>query len=205
MLLACRLLGMPSADYTDPRHPLQRRIQTLLARYADIPESQITLAVDGCNLPVFRLPLTALASAYARLMAARLAGEDRAGAAARARVVRAMVRSPEMVAGASRFTTDFLRAGRGRWVGKEGAEGVYAVGLAPGGKAARAVGIAFKIEDGSARPRDAVTLELLARIGRLPLEARRELANYAEPKVLNARGLEVGRIEAESPIALARR
>jgi L-asparaginase II len=110
------------------------RIRTLLARYADIPESVITIALDGCNLPVFRLPLQALAVAYARLMAPRLPGEDRAGAAVRTRIVRAMASRPEMVAGAGRFTTDFLRAGRGRWIGKEGAEGVYAVGLAPEGR-----------------------------------------------------------------------
>ncbi len=199
MLLACRLLQMPAAQYTDPGHPLQRRIRTLLAWHADIPESAITIAVDGCNLPVFRLPLSALATAYARLMAARLPNEDRGGAAARVRVVRAMTRSAEMVAGAGRFTTDFLRVGRGRWIGKEGAEGVYAVGFAPE-RGGRAVGLALKIEDGSARPRDAVTLDLLERLGRLPPEIRRELAPYAEPKVCNAGGVEVGRIDAEVPL-----
>ena len=47
--------------------------------------------------------------------------------------------------------------------------------------AKQAVGVAFKIEDGSARPRDAVTLEVLSRLGRLPEAARRTLAAYAEP------------------------
>ena len=203
MLLACRLLGLPSGGYVEPGHPLQRRIRATVARYAGIPESRIVDAVDGCSLPVFLLPLAALAGAYARLLAARLPGEEKASAAARARIVRAMVRSPFMVAGTRRFTTDFLEAGGGRWIGKEGAEGVYAVGLAPppGG---RAVGIAFKIEDGSTRPRDAVTLEILSRLGRLPQETRRALDAYAEPRVLNARGLDVGRVEAEVPLAAAR-
>ena len=131
LLLACRALGLPHDGYTDPGHALQRRIRTLVARYADIPESRITVAVDGCNLPVFRLPLSALAGAYARLMAGRLPGEEPAAAAARARIVRALTKQPFMVAGTGRFTTDFLAAGRGRWIGKEGAEGVYAVGLRP--------------------------------------------------------------------------
>ncbi len=199
MLLACRLLGLPAAGYADPGHPLQRRIRATVARYAGIPESQIVDAVDGCSLPVFRLPLAALARAYARLLAVRIPGEDRGSASARSRIVRAMVRSPFMVGGTGRFTTDFLAAGRGRWIGKEGAEGVYAVGLAPS-SGGRAVGIAFKIEDGSTRPRDAVTLDLLSRLGRLPPEARRALDAYAEPRVLNARGLDVGRIEADVPL-----
>jgi len=200
MLLACRLLDLPAASYAEPGHPLQRRIRATLARYAGVPESDLAVAVDGCSLPVFRLPLSALAAAYARLLSARLPGEERPAAAARARIVRAMTQSPFMVAGSGRFTTDFIAAGRGRWIGKEGAEGVYAVGLAPS-SAGKAVGIAFKIEDGSARPRDAVTLDILSRLGRLPQETRRAFAAYAEPRVTNARGLEVGRIEAEVPIS----
>jgi L-asparaginase II len=203
MLLACRILDLPHATYTDAGHPLQRRIRSLLARYAGVPEAEISVAVDGCNAPVFRLPLSALAVAYARLMAGRLPGEDQASAAVRVRIVRAMIKSPEMVAGAARFTTDFLREGRGRWIGKEGAEGVYAVGLRPGAKGS-AMGVAFKTEDGSARPRDAVTLQLLERLGQLPIEVRRALSSYAEPVVHNALGLDVGRIEADVPVARSR-
>jgi L-asparaginase II len=199
MLLACRLLDLSPQDYVDPGHPLQRKIKTILARYADVAESEIAVAVDGCNLPVFRLPLSALARAYVRLLAARVAGESAAAAAARARLVRAMWRSPFLVAGTGRFTTDFLSAGSGRWIGKEGAEGVYVVGLA--GRNGPAMGIAFKIEDGSARPRDAVTLDLLTKLGRLPESERRAFSSYAEPKLHNAIGAEVGRIEADAPIA----
>jgi L-asparaginase II len=201
MLLACRLLAFPHADYTDPGHPLQRRIRSLLALYAGVSESDITVAVDGCNAPVFRLPLSALAAAYARLMAERVPGEERRAPAARARIVRALVRRPEMVAGAGRFTTDFIAAGRGRWIGKEGAEGVYAVGFRAASKRGRCVGAAFKIEDGSARARDAVTMALLERLGEIPDQTRRSLAAYAEPMVHNARGFDVGRIEADVPLA----
>jgi L-asparaginase II len=205
LLLACRVLDLPVDGYTDGAHPLQRRIRTLLARHADVAESRITSAVDGCNLPAFRLPLSALATAYARLVAPRQKGEDAALAAVRARLVRAMWRRPEMVAGTGRFTTKFLDAGRGRWIGKEGAEGVYAVGVAPRRRGEKALGLAFKVDDGSARPRDAVTLAALDRLGLLPLELRRRLASYAEPPVLNALGIDVGRIEADVPLASARR
>lgn len=201
LLLACRALGLSHTDYTDPGHALQRRIRTLVARYADIPESRITMAPDGCNLPAFRLPLSALAGAYARLVAGRLPGEEPRAAAVRARIVRALTKQPDLVAGTGRFTTDFIAAGRGRWIGKEGAEGVYCVGLRCAARGGKAIGIAFKIEDGSARPRDAVTLSALDRLGALPVKVRRALTSYAEPPVHNALGLEVGRIEADVPIA----
>jgi L-asparaginase II len=198
LLLACRILDLPHAAYDEPGHPLHKRIKTLLARYADVAESSMGSAVDGCSLPVYRIPLSALAFAYARLVADRVAGEDRAVAAVRRRVVRAMIARPEMVAGEGRFTTDFIVAGRGRWIGKEGAEGVYAVGLAPA--KGPAIGIAFKIEDGSLRARDAATLDILERLGELPEPIRRALVSYAEPRLTNAAGTDVGRIEAQVPL-----
>jgi L-asparaginase II len=115
-----------------------------------------------------------------------------------------MIRRPEMVAGAGRFTTDLMTAGRGRWIAKEGAEGVYAVALSPD-RRGRSTGIAFKIEDGSARARDAVTLAVMTRLSVLPDDARRALAVYAEPVLHNARGLDVGRVEADVPLVGKRR
>ena len=117
----------------------------------------------------------------------------------RDRLCAAMGESPGMVAGRGRFTTEFLQAGRGRWIGKEGAEGVYAIGL-ESRRGEKALGIAFKLEDGSTRARDAVGLAILARLGRLPASARRDLSRHVSPLLRNVRGLEVGRIEADVPL-----
>ncbi len=104
-----------------------------------------------------------------------------------------------MVAGRGRFTTDFLEAGPGRWIGKEGAEGVYAIGISSR-RGEKALGIAFKLDDGSSRARDAVALDVLARLGLLSASSRRALSRYLSPVVRNARGLDVGRIVAEVPL-----
>ncbi len=146
------------------------------------------------------LPVAALAGAYARLVAAsRLPGEDAASAAVRARIVKAMTRRADMVAGSGRFTTDFMEAGRGRWVAKEGSEGVYAVGVRADSPRGKAFGLAFKIEDGSTRGRDAIALAAIDRLGALPAEVRRALAAFGEPVIRSAAGAEVGRIEAHLP------
>jgi L-asparaginase II len=200
LLLACRLLGYPSKGYWEASHPLQRAIRMRLSELASFPESEIDWAIDGCGLVVFRLPLAALALAYARLLARRVPSETPARARARHAVVRAMFEAADMVGGTGFFTTEFLRTGRGRWIGKEGAEGVYAVGLLAGAAHGRAVGIALKIEDGSARARPAVTLALLAAMGWLPVGARRALAGFAAPPVENTTGAVVGSIDAEVPI-----
>jgi L-asparaginase II len=105
-----------------------------------------------------------------------------------------------MVAGRGRFTTELLEAGTRRWIGKEGAEGVYAIGLAPRRRAERPAGIAFKIEDGSSRGRDAVSFALLDQLGYLDAPARRRLAEHETIPLRNASGRLVGRIEAAVPI-----
>ena len=198
LLLACRVYGFSPRGYLEPGHPIQKEVLRRVADFSGVPAAKIPIGVDGCGLPVFFLPLAALARAYAGLVAKGRPGESRVAAAARRRVVRAMTASAAMVGGRGRFTTDFLRAGGGRWIGKEGAEGVYAVAVAPSGSSrGRAIGLALKIEDGSTRARDAVTLALLDRLGLLPRSARRSLTAYRAPVICNARGDDVGSIEAE--------
>ncbi|HEY7369988.1 MAG TPA: asparaginase, partial [Thermoanaerobaculia bacterium] len=145
LLLACRLLGLPVRGYEKAEHPLQVRIRERLGELSGVPARSIATAVDGCGLPVFFLSLSGLAVAYARLAAVSLPGETPSRRAARRAVWRAFGGSPWMVAGSGRFTTEFLEAGRGRWIGKEGAEGVYAVSLRPAPRG-RALGVAWKID-----------------------------------------------------------
>jgi L-asparaginase II len=108
--------------------------------------------------------------------------------------------APDMVAGTGFFTTELLRAGSGRWIGKEGAEGVYAVGVRGRGADGVASGLALKIEDGSARARPAVTLAILREMGWMSASAGRKLDAFAAPAVVNAAGATVGSIDAELPI-----
>ncbi len=188
LLLACRAYGFPARGYTLSTHPIQREVLRRISLFCGVPADSIPVAVDGCNLPVFFLPMSALARGYAALLSGA-EGKPGTAEAAASRVVGAMTASPGMVAGKDRFTTAFLRAGRGKWIGKEGAEGVYAVGVRVSARSGgSAIGIALKIEDGSTRARDAVTLALLERLDLLPDRARAALSRYRRPAVRNVRG-----------------
>jgi L-asparaginase II len=197
MLLACRLFGFEPRRYEEPDHPLQRMILDTIAFYALFPRDRIEIGIDGCSLPVFRLPISRLATAYARLLAPeRLDGEDAPATTARRRVVGAMTGSPFFVSGTGQFTTRFLEAGAGRWIGKEGAEGVYAIGIAtPDNR-----GIAFKIDDGGARSRNAIAMNLLGKIGEWCGTAPGSLAEYVRPRLRNARNIPIGEIIADVPL-----
>lgn len=192
MLLACRLHGWETERYVAPDHPLQRAIAAGYAALLDLPRALEPCGIDGCSAPTFALPLADLARSYALLGAPHAAlANDRDIALQSA--FSAMGAFPEMVAGPERFTTALIAATSGRLVGKEGAEGVYAVAA----RSPSPVGVALKIADGSERSRDAVVLELLSRLGLLATEERAALAAFDHPRVHNHRGVEVGEIVAE--------
>ncbi len=149
MVATCVAAGWPTAGYRDPGHPLQVAIRALVEEVTG--ESAAPVSVDGCGAPLFSTSLAALARVFGRIAAAP--AREPGGAAAA--VAAAMTAHPDLVGGTGRDVTAFMRAVPGL-VAKDGAEGVYAAGLADG------TGVAFKVADGSARPRPAIMAAALA-------------------------------------------
>lgn len=195
MLLACRCLDLPAAGYIEPGHPLQQRIAAEMERFTGIASGEMGVGVDGCSVPTFHLPLSAAARAWAVLAAPHLAGLPEEIAAAAERILEAMARAPEMVAGPGRFTTRLAEVTGGRVVGKEGAEGLYCLAV----RGPVALGVALKIADGSERARDGVAMEVLRQIGSLSAEEFDELEQegFYRPELRNHRELPVGCIVPE--------
>jgi L-asparaginase II len=104
-----------------------------------------------------------------------------------------MTEAPAMVAGAGRFTTRLMEVTGGRILGKEGAEGLYAVAV----RGPVALGLAVKITDGGERCRDGVVLELLRQAGCLAAAELAELAAFYRPERRNWRDLLVGEVVPE--------
>ncbi|MCA1732221.1 MAG: asparaginase, partial [Acidobacteria bacterium] len=209
MLLASRLLDLPSASYNDIEHPLQRQILQVLADFAGLESGEIGLAIDGCGVPAFHLPLHRTAFAFARLTAMSSDATEpplpRYADAAR-EIYEAMTRNPDYVAGAWSITTPLMKAFEGRLLAKEGAEGFYAMGLdavlsAPilerlGLEEGPSIGIAVKVSDGSmTRGRDPAVLRTLEQLG-LSIDTEM-LATYRDRRITNCAGIEVGRIRSE--------
>ncbi|WP_066584191.1 asparaginase [Cellulomonas timonensis] len=135
--------GWDTAAYLDPGHPLQLAVRATLAELTGEPASHPT--VDGCGAPLFATTLRGLARAFATIARA----PQMAPGSAEARVAQAMSAHPWHVAGTGRDATEVMRAAPGL-IAKDGAEGVYAAALPDG------TSIAFKVADGSARPRPAI-------------------------------------------------
>lgn len=149
MLAACVAAGWDTSNYLDPDHPLQQLMKQTLADMAG--EAVLATGIDGCGAPVMSLSLTGLARAFGR-MASAPAGTDEA------RVADAIRAYPQWLGGTRRDVTALIRGVPGL-IAKDGAEAVYAVGLADGR------GVALKIADGGQRARPVVLAAVLRSMG----------------------------------------
>jgi len=209
MLLATQAMDAPSANYIDPKHPLQEMIRSTLADFAGLEANEIPMAIDGCGVPAFFVSIQRAAYAFARLMAT---SEGAAGAIDRystssEHVVEAMTAFPYFVAGAWSMTTPLIEAFGGDLLAKEGAEGFYAMAVAPSFASTLtnrlkldddcALGIALKIDDGSmTRGRNPVILKTLELLG-FDLAAKPVLQRYREWPLRHVAGTLVGAVRAE--------
>jgi L-asparaginase II len=211
MLLATQVMDVPDSGYIESGHPLQILMRSTLADFAAVDAGRIPHAVDGCGVPAFFLPLYRAAYAYARLMATA----QRQGAPgslerymeSAASIVESIAGFPHYVAGNWSMTTPLIAGFEGELVGKDGAEGFYAIALSPrlsgeltdslGVADDAAVGIALKIEDGSMdRGRNPAILRLLDLLG-LGISARPALEAWRRPVLRNHAGTVVGEARAE--------
>ena len=166
-LALARAEGWELTGYRLPDHPVQRTMLAEVAAAAELDESAIPTAVDGCAVVTFALSLERMAAAFTRL--AELDGAERVLAAMRAH--------PELVGGLGSLDTDLMQTHPG-WVAKGGAEGLLCA-VSPDG-----TGYALKAEDGSSRPLRAALGRFLGEdLGPTPIE--------------NTRGERVGEVEID--------
>jgi L-asparaginase II len=188
MLLLADSIGAPLADYLDPSHPVQKEIERSVSHFTGVPPDQLVRGIDGCSAPNFAVPLRSLAHGFARLT---LEEPDPVYGNAPQRIARAMSRHPELVSGQGRNDLALMRAGRGDWVSKVGADGVQAMA-----SISRGIGIAAKVSDGQLAPLMVAFVSALEQLGWLDEESRVALATLIPPPLKNAAGIEVGEMRA---------
>jgi L-asparaginase II len=149
----------------------------------------VGVAVDGCSVSVFIVPLSRMARAWARFAAARPTGDARERALHRIRG--AMLRYPRTTCGAGRLSAELMEHTGSRVVAKGGAEGLQCLGLPE-----RSLGIAIKCEDGAARAVGPATVALLEWMGAISPSEVAALEPKRRPVLHNHAGLEVGYLSA---------
>ncbi|HEV2669639.1 MAG TPA: asparaginase [Gemmatimonadales bacterium] len=167
MLALAKHHGWPTEFYARTEHPVQQRCLTSISTYTDVPAQEIGVAVDGCGVACFALPLRSMALAYTRLEGP---------------ILEAMVMHPELIAGEGRPCTEMMRAHPGRVTAKVGAEGVYSALLLR-----ERLGVALKVEDGHSLASALAIAAVLAALGLKP-----QPASLLTRPIMNSRGETVG-------------
>jgi L-asparaginase II len=184
-LAYCVQHGLSTADYVDPQHPLQQAIRRDVARAVGIDADDLKMGIDGCSAPNYAFPLSKLAYGYARLASG---AQDSEFGESFAQLSEAMTAHPDMVSGTARSDLAFMQAGRGDWVTKVGADGVQAFASKSRGEA-----FAIKISDANKPALFAATVEVLDQLGWLDDAQSTQLAKWRAERLVNLRGLVVGR------------
>jgi len=193
MLATAVKLGLEPRGYERPDHPLQVMIGQTISETCCVALDHTRMGVDGCSVPTWALPLSALARGFARLGTG--VGLTPARASVAQRLIAACFASPILVAGEGRFDTIVMAALAPTIFVKGGAEGVHCAALPELG-----LGIALKIDDGAKRATEHALSEVLAAL--VP-EAAQVLTAQLEDELLNWRGISVGRVLASEALVRA--
>ncbi|HEX4628533.1 MAG TPA: asparaginase, partial [Gemmatimonadales bacterium] len=206
MLALARHHGWPTEGYIRLEHPVQQRCLADMSRWTDVPLGEIKTAVDGCGVVCFAVPLRNMAGAYARLtntefgMRNAESKNERRDAiepprpfrmpTSALRIVEAMLRHPDLIAGEGRPCTTIMRAHPGRVIVKVGAEGVYCAVLTQ-----ERLGIALKVADGHALGSALAMAAVLEALGLRP-----QPASLGPRPNVNTRGETVGELRVNGEL-----
>lgn len=184
MLACAHTAGWPLFGYERAAHDVQQCCLQSVAKWSGLGAGDIGIAVDGCGVVEYALPLHNMARAYAQLA---VAASSEAGIPQR--VVGAMQTRPFLVGGSDRFDSALIEETEGRVVAKIGAEGVHSAAILDQG-----IGIAIKVEDGSPRAQFPALVRALQQLDALPATLPPRLEEFLHRQIRNTRGEPVGEI-----------
>ncbi len=180
MLFTCVINGWDTRTYLEKDHPLQQLCKTTVEEVTG--ETVEHIGIDGCGAPVMSTSLIGLARAFGKF-AGPAADENQK------LIADAIKAHPEYLGGTRRDVTKLIQGVPGL-IAKDGAEGVYAIGLGDG----RA--LALKIEDGSDRARIVVANSLLKNVLNV---VSAEVDRQLNSQILYGGGKPVGQVEPLIP------
>jgi L-asparaginase II len=193
LCLACAM-GVDPKNYVAPDHAVQREVAGAIEAVTGARLSEEMRGVDGCGIPTYAIPLSALAQGFARFGTGQALSPARRDAAGRIRS--AVAAHPLTVAGAGRFDTEAMTILGARVFIKSGAEGVLCAALPEAG-----LGLAVKADDGAGRAAQVMIVALIKRFANLDGETLARLTPLASPRLFNWNGAEVGLLRPAGPLA----
>lgn len=193
-LSICQHLGWNPTGYIKAEHPVQNLVKDALEYFTQHSFSNTQYGIDGCGIPVYGIPLVALARAMTVFTRPEKLAANRSDAVVRIR--EAMLKQPHYVAGKDRFDTIAMQTLTPNVILKTGAEGVYCAAIIDQG-----IGIALKIDDGATRASEVAIGAILASLGAITNDTHDQLITKLKPTLLNVAGQKVGQVQAAKALS----
>lgn len=194
MLTTARHTGVAINGYAAPEHPIQKRLIADVGAMGGVDLSNTARGIDGCGIPVFGMPLAAVARAMANLADPVDQATDRQAAVKR--IIAACAAHPLMLSGSASFNSTVLAETAERALLKGGAEGVYTAAV-PG----LGLGICVKADDGASRAASVALGAILCHLGVLDEAAQARLQTHLKPEISNWAGSHIGVIQASENLS----
>ncbi len=188
-IASSKALGYPVEGYLCVDHPIHDLFDRTVSDFCRVPQQKILKGVDGCGLPVYGLPLSNMACAYANLADTEFMNGRYA--MLQKKVVASMVSHPWLIGGDKRLDTLLMQNFGDRLISKIGAEGAHCTGLI-----GKKTGCALRIEDGSLRAVDPAAIELLRQLGIIDDCDLEKVRHSWNPPLLNHKKEKVGELKA---------
>lgn len=165
MLAVCLNNKWDINSYTNPDHPLQEEILTIIQKYCNV--KKIEHAIDSCSLPTYGMPLYKMGAGFLKLF---LSDEAKL-------IKQAFIKNPVLIGGKEKLDSLIMQASQGRLIAKLGAEGCIIIINLEEEKA-----LVIKILDGDMSARSIVSIEALKQLGWL---VEKDLKNARLQKISN--------------------
>ena len=134
-------LKAPVQGYSHLDHPVQQYVNRMIEEMIEIDVTESPKGIDGCQIPVIGMPLKNLAHGMAKMSRPQKLRPVLAEGVQK--VITAIQKHPDLIAGTGRFCSSITQDSGGRILAKMGADGVFSVIIPEKGW-----GIALKIDDG---------------------------------------------------------
>jgi L-asparaginase II len=186
-LCVCCADSRQTSGYVQATHAIQRQIRDVMSDITGTSHTTQNMAIDGCSIPTYAVPLRNLALGFARFGSGQGLSLDRARAAQR--ILAAIALNPEMIAGQGRFDTEVMKILGAGVMLKLGAEGVYCGAIPEFG-----IGIALKCDDGTIRAAEVMMAAILRKILNNDAVHSAAFEAHMNPILKNWNGIEVARL-----------
>jgi L-asparaginase II len=187
MLALCKLMGASIKNYLHAEHPAQQEIRKVCSLFYEYPESEMTIALDGCTAPIFSIPVYNQAIAYKNLVAAKKFGAEYEDACNT--IINAISAHPFMIAGSKRYCTEMMNITAPKIIGKTGAEGIFCMTFT-----GEKLGVCVKIDDGKMQPQYNVAQALVEASGLFSSDQLSPIHHYMQQEIKNFNKLNTGEI-----------